>query len=137
MFSWAKDLDFSQVDYWFILVHIEEHFVLCVIDNVRCKFDYLHSTIEQGWKKQHVGAAEKVIGYIQHYVHSRFNVAPRKKYTWKGFTKGRYEGKMSSLWKTADYTASRRMEFMKNLVLFRENEVMPRLVERSSDYVVI
>ncbi|CAN0885475.1 hypothetical protein LINGRAHAP2_LOCUS15128 [Linum grandiflorum] len=48
MFSWAKDLNFSQVDYWFIPVHIEEHFVLCVIDNVHCKFDYLHSTIEQG-----------------------------------------------------------------------------------------
>ncbi|CAN0838644.1 hypothetical protein LINGRAHAP2_LOCUS23206 [Linum grandiflorum] len=158
MFSWAKDLDFSQVDYWFIPVHIEEHFVLFVIDNVRCKFDYLHSTIKEGWKKQHVAAAEKVIGYIEHYVRSRFNVAPRKKYTWKEFTKvqqqiefssgmyvlnwctsweGRYEGKMSSLWKTADYTASRRIEFVKNLVLFRENEVMPRLVERSSDYLVI
>ncbi|CAN0906404.1 hypothetical protein LINGRAHAP2_LOCUS24225, partial [Linum grandiflorum] len=152
-FSWAKDLDFSQVDYWFIPLHHGDHFRLCVVDNVQCWYDFLHSIHNPGMTTAYQHALEKAIGYIESYCLKMFGKVARRAYKWKELMKvhqrdetssgmyvlnwcekweGKYQGFMSSVWRTPVYIEKQRLKYLTNLVLSNNNSKKARLVEMAN-----
>ncbi|CAN0898673.1 hypothetical protein LINGRAHAP2_LOCUS19846, partial [Linum grandiflorum] len=84
-FLWAKGLDFSQVDYWFIPLHHGDHFRLCVVDNVQCCYDFLHSIHNTGMTIAYQHSLEKAIGYIKSYRLKMFGQVPQRAYNGKSY----------------------------------------------------